>query len=58
VIAKGFLASTVIIGVPKYKAEGNSDRPLSDETRRFLQSRVETVYDAFVADTFAGVDAG
>ncbi len=46
------------IGVPKYKAEGNSDRPLSDETRRFLQSRVETVYNAFVADIVRGRGRG
>lgn len=38
------------IGTPKYKAEGNPDTPLSDETRAFLQGQVERVYGHFVAD--------
>ena len=38
------------IGTPRYKAEGNSDSPLSDDTRKYLQSQVERVYEQFVAD--------
>jgi signal peptide peptidase SppA len=33
-----------------YKAEGNSDEPLTDEARGFIQSRVNEYYDLFTGD--------
>jgi ClpP class serine protease len=38
------------IGVPRYKAEANPDSPLSDDTRKYLHTQIERVYDQFVAD--------
>jgi signal peptide peptidase SppA len=46
------------IGVPRFKAEGNPDTPLSDETRQFLLSEVTDVYNAFVADIVRGRGRG
>jgi signal peptide peptidase SppA len=37
-----------IIKAGKYKAEGHPSQPLSDETRAFLQSQVDSVYGMFV----------
>jgi capsid assembly protease len=37
-----------IIKAGKYKAEGHPSQPLSDETRAFLQSQVDSVYSMFV----------
>jgi signal peptide peptidase SppA len=46
------------IGTPRYKAEGNPDTALSDDTRKYLQSQVERVYDQFVADIVRGRGRG
>jgi signal peptide peptidase SppA len=46
------------IGAPKYKAAGNPDTPLSDETRQYLQALVETTYGAFVAGIVRGRGRG
>ena len=46
------------IGTPRYKAEGNSDTPLADDTRKYLQSQVERVYEQFVADIVRGRGRG
>lgn len=37
-----------LIKAGKYKAEGHPSQPLSDETRAFLQSQVDSVYTMFV----------
>jgi len=46
------------IGTPRYKADGNPDTPLSDDTRKYLQSQVERVYEQFVADIVRGRGRG
>ena len=46
------------IGTPRYKAEGNSDTPLADDTRKYLQSQVQRVYEQFVADIVRGRGRG
>jgi len=46
------------IGTPRYKAEGNPDTPLSDDTRKYLQAQVERVYEQFVADIVRGRGRG
>lgn len=38
----------------KYKVEGNSDEPLSDEARAYLQSEVDETYRQFTADVARG----
>src|SRR5690606_16497050 len=38
----------------KYKVEGNPDEPLSDETRQYLQSRVDEDYAEFVKSVARG----
>lgn len=37
-----------LVSAGKYKAEGSSIEPLAQETRDYLQSRVDDYYDAFV----------
>lgn len=44
---------TYISSTPE-KVEGNSDAPLGDDARAFLQSRVNQVYGAFIADLALG----
>lgn len=39
---------TTFITAGKFKAEGASERPLTEEARDFMQLRVEEYYDAFV----------
>ena len=46
--AEGINVSYITAG--KYKAEGNSDEPLSKEARGFIQSRVDDYYSMFIND--------
>lgn len=46
--AEGYTVSYITAG--KYKAEGNSDEPLSKDARDFIQSRVDDYYAMFVGD--------
>lgn len=43
-----------LISAGKYKVEGNPFEPLTDEAATAMQSRVQGVYDAFVADVARG----
>jgi signal peptide peptidase SppA len=46
------------IGTPRYKAEGNPDSPLGDDTGKYLQAGVDRVYGQFVADIVRGRGRG
>jgi len=50
--AEGIVPTFIHAG--KYKVEGNSYEPLSDEARDFLQSEVDEVYRQFTADVARG----
>lgn len=43
-------AKVTYIHAGKYKVEGNSDEPLSDETRQYYQDQVDSIYEQFVKD--------
>jgi len=44
----GYKVSYITAG--KYKAEGNSDEPLSEEAQGYMQKRVDEYYSMFVSD--------
>jgi signal peptide peptidase SppA len=44
------------ISAGKYKTEGNSNGPLSDEARAFLQSQIDSYYHAFTSAVAKGRD--
>lgn len=43
-----------LIKAGKYKAEGNPFEPLSDETKAYLQNRVEEIHDSFIKSVAKG----
>lgn len=54
ILAEQLGVTTSVISAGRYKAEDHPYKPLSDEARAMLQTRVDDGYDLFVADVAAG----